>query len=304
MTILNNTSDGLHPELIVLFRAIAYFKSIAYEDLLNLCLPKIMGENDDAVKIRLRGSLNNWIKLGLFKREGDNVELNERFDKIKKSDIDSYTNELPNIALEFVCLSKNSTPIWDDGSNQGASGDFIRAASWLLAQDIYTFPTKWEDVESMAAKQSMKQSPIIQNDFRWGNLRFWMRYFGLATGESSSFKIDPTAAIKSQLKSTFGTNKELPAKDFLMSLSNKLPILDFGEYRNEVEKNLNDRVWRKLNSNELSQSISFGLRRLELKGAIQLRGKSDTGSSYRLTGSDHRPWTGFESVVWDKKYES
>lgn len=304
MTLLNNTNDGLHPELIVLFRVVAYFKSIAYEDLLNLCLPKIMGESDDSVKIRLRGSLNNWIKLGLFKRDGDNVELNDRFGKIKKSDIDFYTNELPNIALEFVCLAKNATPIWDDGNNQGASGDFIRAASWLLAQDIYTFPTKWEDVESMAAKQSMKQSPIIQNDFRWGNLRFWMRYFGLATGESSSFMIDPTAAIRSQLKSIFGTSKELPAKDFLMSLSNKLPILDFGEYRTEVEKNLNDSVWRKLNSNELSQSISFGLRRLELKGTIQLRGKSDTGSSYRLIGNGHRQWTGFESVVWDKKYES
>jgi hypothetical protein len=301
MTLLNNTNDGLHPELIVLFRAIAYFNPIAYEDLVNLCLPKIMGENDESTKTRMRGSLNNWIGLGLFKRNGDKVELNDRFGKIKKSDIDTYTNELPNIALEFVCLSKNANPIWDESNNQGSSGDFVRAASWLLAQDIYTFPTKWEDVESMAAKQSMMQSPIIQNDSRWSNLRFWMRYFGLATGESSSFKIDPTAAIKSQLKSIFGNNKVLPAKDFLMSLSNKLPILDLGEYRKGVEKNLNESVWRKLNSNELSQSISFGLRRLELKGAIQLRGKADTGSSYRLIGRDHHQRSGFESVVWDKK---
>jgi hypothetical protein len=128
-----------------------------------------------------------------------------------------------------------------------------------------------------------------------------MRYFGLATGESSSFKIDPTLAIKHRLKSIFGNSKELPAKDFLVSLSEKLPVLDFGIYRNEVEKNLNDSVWRKLNPNELSQSLSFALKRLELNGNIQLRGKSDTGSSYRLTGRDHRQWTGFETVVWDKK---
>ena len=86
-----------------------------------------------------------------------------------------------------------------------------------------------------------------------------------------------------------------------MILSEKLPILDFGEYRNEVEKNLKSTEWRKQNTNELSQSLSFALRRLELKGVIQLRGKSDTGSSYRLTASDHRQWSGFESVVWDKK---
>jgi hypothetical protein len=301
MTLLNNANDGLHPELIVLFRTIAYFKNIAYEDLLSLCLPKIMGENDDTVKIRLRGSLNNWIKLGLFERSGDNVQLNVRFEKIKKSDIDIYTYELPQIALEFVCQPKNATPIWEDSSSQGVTADFIRAASWLLSQDIYTFPTTWADVGSLSAKQSLNPAPIIQNDFRWGSLRFWMRYFGLATGESSSFKIDPTTAVKYQLKQIFGNNKELPAKDFLMSLSEKLPILDFGEYRNQVEKNLNDNVWRRLNNNELSQSLSFALRRLELNGNIQLRGKSDTGSSYRLMGSDYRPWAGFESVSWDKK---
>lgn len=301
MTLLNNANDGLHPELIVLFRTVAYFKIIAYEDLLSLCLPKIMGENDDTVKTRLRGSLNNWIKLGLFERSGDNVQLNARFEKVKKSDIDLHTYELPQIALEFVCQPKNATPIWEDSSIQGLTADFVRAASWLLSQDIYTFPTTWSDVGSLSAKQSLNPAPIIQNDFRWGSLRFWMRYFGLATGESSSFKIDPTAAVKHQLKQIFGNNKELPAKDFLMSLSEKLPILDFGEYRNQVEKNLNDNVWRKLNSNELSQSLSFALRRLELNGNIQLRGKSDTGSSYRLMGSDYRPWAGFETVSWDKR---
>lgn len=301
MTLLNNANDGLHPELIVLFRTVAYFKNIAYEDLLSLCLPKIMGESDDTVKTRLRGSLNNWIKLGLFERSGDNVQLNARFEKVKKSDIDLYTYELPQIALEFVCLPKNATPIWDDSNNQGLTADFIRAASWLLSQDIYTFPTTWAEVGSLSAKQSLNPAPIILNDFRWGSLRFWMRYFGLATGESSSFKIDPTTAIKFQLKQIFGNNKELPAKDFLVSLSEKLPILDFGEYRNQVEKNLNDNVWRRLNNNELSQSLSFALRRLDLNGNIQLRGKSDTGSSYRLTGSDYRLWAGFETVSWDKR---
>jgi len=301
MTLLNNASDGLHPDLIILFRTIAYFKSISYEDLFSLCLPKIKGEGDDIVKARLRGSINNWIKIGLFERSGENVQLNVQFEKIKKSDIDNYTNALPQIALEFVCQSKNAKPILEDSSSQGLTADFIRGASWVLSQDIYTFPTKWEDVNPLLAKQSLNPAPIIQTDFRWGSLRFWMRYFGLATGESSSFKIDPTIAIKYQLKQIFGNNKELPAKDFLMSLSEKLPILDFGEYRNEIEKNLNDRVWTKLNNNELSQSLSFALRRLELNGNIQLRGKSDTGSSYRLMGNNYRPWAGFETVSWDKR---
>jgi hypothetical protein len=303
MTILNNANDGLHPELIVLFRTIAFFKSIPYEDLLNLCLPKIMSENDESIRTRMRGSLNNWIKIGLFKRNGDNVELLDPLKRIEKSDIDTYTSELPRIAMELVCLPKNATPMWDNTSNQGVSADFVLGASWVLTQDIYNFPTAWGEVESLVNEQSIGEIKSIQSDFRWGNLRFWMRYFGLATGESSSFRIDPTSAIKCRLKSIFGSSKELPAKEFFVSLSEKLPVLDFGEYRNEVEKNLNENRWRKLNPNELSQSLSFALKRLELSGDIQLRGKSDTGSSYRLTARDYRQWTGFESVVWGKNYE-
>jgi hypothetical protein len=303
MTLLNNASDGLHTDLIILFRTVAYFKTIAYEDLLKLCQPEIIvkdDKNDETLK-RLRGSLNNWIKLGLFDRSGDNVQLNKSFEKIKKLEIDTITNELSQLALDLVFLPKNATPIFEESNIQGVSGDFIRGASWVLAQDIYSFPTAWAEVESLLNKQSLGAMPIIQSDLRWSSLRFWMRYFGLATGESSSFKIDPTLAIKHRLKSIFGSNKELPVNDFLMSLSEKLPILDFGEYRNEVEKNLNDSIWRKLNPNELSQSLSFALKRLELNGNIHLRGKSDTGSSYRLTGGNHRQWTGFETVVWDNR---
>ena len=109
--------------------------------------------------------------------------------------------------------------------------------------------------------------------------------------------------FQSRLKEIFGGNKELLAKDFLVLLSEKLPILDFGKYRKEIEDKLSTSVWRKPGTNELSQSLSFGLRRLEFKGAIQLRGKSDTGSSYRLIGSNNQELVNFETVTWNKNYE-
>ena len=302
MTLLNNTTDGLHPELIVLFRTVAHFKSIGYEELVNLCLPKIAAKNDANIRSRLRGALNTWIKLGLFIRNDDEIKLSNPFDNIKKSDVDAATRNLPKIALDFVLITENALPLWGETVNQGPSADFIRGSSWLLTQDIYTLPTSFSDIDPLTATQSSNLM-ILGNDTRWTNLRFWMRYFGLATGGSSHFQVDPTTAIQSRLKDIFGNNKELPAKDFLLLLSDKLPIIDFGKYRKEIENNLATSVWRKPIANELSQSLSFGLRRLEFKGAIQLRGKSDTGSSYRLIGSNNHEWVGFETVVWNKNYD-
>ena len=302
MTILNNTTDGLHPELIVLFKTVAHFKSIEYEDLVNLCLPKIAVKNDTQIRSRLRGALNTWIKLGLFNRIDDAIKLSNPFENIKKSEIDRATRELPKVALDFALITENTLPLWGVTANQGPTADFIRGSSWLLTQDIYTLPTSFSDIDPLTATQS-SNFMILGNDTRWTNLRFWMRYFGLATGGSSYFQVDPTIAIQSRLKEIFGDNKELPAKDFLILLSEKLPILDFGKYRKEIEDKLATSVWRKPIANELSQSLSFGLRRLEFKGAIQLRGKSDTGSSYKLIGSNNHEWVSFETVAWNKNYE-
>ena len=51
----------------------------------------------------------------------------------------------------------------------------------------------------------------------------------------------------------------------------------------------------------LNGTTTFDTLKKDYGSGIQLRGKSDTGSSYRLTGREHRQWTGFETVVWDKK---
>jgi hypothetical protein len=305
MKLLNNSMRGLQSELIVLFRTIARFKSVPYEDILDWCAPKTIVKDQR----RIRGALRIWIAIGLFNRDGDSVKLNDQLENIKKSNIDFYTSQLPKIALELLCSREQAYPIWsddddddDDDSSSGNSGDFIRGASWMLAQDIYTFPTKatFSNVGALMVRQAQSKT-ILRQDFRYNSLRHWMLYFGLTTGTGEHLKIDPTTAIESQLDSIFGNNKELPAKNFLASLSSKLPILDFGEYRQEVEKNLKDDALRRLNPNEVSQSLSFALKRLDLKGAIKLRGLSDTSSSYRLLGQDYRHWSNFEAVARGKK---
>ncbi|MDR4515831.1 MAG: hypothetical protein MRK00_00280 [Nitrosomonas sp.] len=296
MTILNNTSDGLHPELIVLFRTVAYLGKVDADDLLQICFPDII--SDTSVSTRLRGALLRWTQLGLFTEKDNCISLDDRFAKFKKDDLDNFTSKLPTFCRSLILEEKNAFPFW--GESAAPAGDFVRGIAWLLAQDLYTLPTTWSGgAENLENLQVTGDKKIVQNDTRWTNLRFWARYLGFASGDSASFQIDPTVAIRDELPLIFETQHELSANDFLTALSTQLPIFDKGVYRSEIESNLNTANWRKPSDGHLSMSLSFALRRLDLNGEIKLKGRADTGSSLRLTGRMYRTWIGFESVVWN-----
>lgn len=295
MTILNNTSDGLHPELIVLFRAVAYLEKVEAEELIRICFPGAV--SDSSVLARLRGALSRWTELGLFVESEGFIQLDGSFVKGKKESLDDFTNRLPSFCRRLVLEEKNALPLWGDSAALAA--DFIRGISWLLAQDIYASPMPWDGGgESLLSKQVVGEKTIFQNGTRWTNIRFWARYFGFATGDGGSFQIDPTLAIRDELPFLFGEVRELPAKDFIDALNTRLPILDYGVYRQEVEGILSATTWRKPSEGHLSMSLSFALRRLDLDATIKLAGKADAGSSFRLTGKNYRTWIGFESVIW------
>ena len=191
---------------------------------------------------------------------------------------------------------QNCHPLW--GINPGISADFVRGSAWLLAQNIYGFPSARSGVEPIEVAQMGEDSAIFTNDVRWNGIRFWMRYLGFATGDSGSFQIDPTLAVRAELKSIFKSPSAIPAREFLDLLAIRLPILDFGVHRKEVEDSLNSARWRKPEPGHISMSLSLALRRLVLDNVIGLEGKADTGSSYRLTGMNYRTWGGFEAIRW------
>jgi len=313
MTIINHTSDGLYPEVIALFRAVAYTKQITPENLITVCFPPIEKASEDEIKNkkkemrgRLSGALSRWTELGLFTEADGKVQLQEQFSARRKESIDMLTERLPSFCRQLILQDDFCIPLWGES---GLTSDFARGVAWILAQDIYKFPSIW-NVEKGSGKpldplkyveilqNHQCSATVIQNGNRWNDLRFWTRYLGFASGDSATFQIDPTVAVREALPSIFGAHKELPAKDFLLALASRLPVLDFGNYRKEVENALNETYWRKPSEGHLSMSLSFALRRLDLEKTIRLLGKADTGSSYRLTGRNYRTWLGFETVAW------
>lgn len=292
MTIVNPPNDGLYPELISLYRAIAYSGKIDMNAIIDLCTPGTQG-----YKNRLRGTLRRWTTLGLFELEEEQVQISKRFIKKQKESIDELTSRLPSVCRALVFEPSNCLPLW--GESAGVAADFVRGAAWLLAQNSYNFPTTWENyAEDIHNEQFRKGEKLVENNARWTGLRFWMRYLGFATGDNDSFQIDPTIAIKEELPLIFGNRFDLSANEFIMALAFKLPVLDYGQYRQLVEDELNHTYWRQPEKVHLSISLSLALRRLALDNTIRLEGRADAGTSYRLTDRNYRTWLGFESVSW------
>lgn len=295
MTILNHTNDGLYPELIAIFRLVSHLGTANRDECIDSCNPEVHKE----APTRLRGALTRWSALGLFQTEDENVRINDRFKRKRGESLNAHSARLPIACRSLVFEESNCLPLW--GETTGIAGDFVRGAAWLLAQDIYGLPESFDNaIENIQNEQTAPNTniKIIQNGNRWNDLRFWMRYLGFATGDSSSFQVDPTIAVKAELPSIFGTRSDLPAQEFITTLASRLPILDYGQYRQAVEKVLNPTAWRPPANGHLSMSLSLTLRRLALDNVIRLEGKADAGTSYRLTGRGYRTWLGFESVRW------
>ena len=252
MTILNATNDGLYPELISIFRAVAHYGSVDRNSVIELCTRGIQGD-----PARLRLVLKRWTDLGLFEMKAESIKIAEQFGKKKRGErIDEITARLPTVCRTIILNAHNCIPLWGDSS--GIASDFVSGTAWLLAQDIYELPKVWvggvEDLQNAQIASDMK---IIENDTRWNPLRYWMRYLGFATGDGTAFQLDPTIAIKAELPMIFGDRSDLSAHDFITALASRLPVLDFGQYRKLVENVLSKECWRQPDKIHLSMSLSF-----------------------------------------------
>lgn len=290
MTVLNYASDGNYPELIALFRATAALAPISAADLIEACCA---GQVKDDT--RLRGALSRWTDFGLFSRsDADVVSLAEQIDRRRSESVDSLTSRLPELCRKMVLATEKAAPLW--GESAGISADFSRGCAWLLCQDIYRFPSAWTEVEPIEIEQVQDGVEIIRNDVRWNGLRFWMRYLGFATGDSTNFQIDPTGAVRAALQAVLGKTGELPARQFRSQLSQELPVLDGGEYRQDVETMLRDGAWPRPPVGQLSTSLSFALKRLQLGRVLEFDNRADAGSGLVLSGRQMRPWGRFTHV--------
>ncbi len=284
MTILNTASDGFFNVLIVLHRTVVRDGPLDRDQLLGRCKT-----DPDADDQRLRQTLLRWTQLGLF-QEHDN--------KITLAPGDRYPERLPARCRELLFREDNNQSFWDSEGTRAA--DFTRALSFVLAQDIYM-----ADFETFGSIQALEQLQVpeqgrrvFQNNVRWNGLRFWGDYLGFFWIDHRRWP-DPTAAVREELPVVFGNAQDHPAAEFVRQLAERLPVLDGGRWRVEVEQALDPAAWhRPAQDNLLSTSLSRALWRLAQPGGpIRLEARSDAIEGRILQGVGGRHWRTFTHVL-------
>jgi len=303
MTILNLQSDGLPPVLITLALTVAKEREISRDNLIDMCSPPSDisrdREGETSPSARVRATLKRWTSFGLFEDADGKIKL--KFAPTRAETSESFEQRLPGICTNLLLQSELALPLWPHESvvsedNIGRSADLCRGLSWCLAQDIYDLPSACKDVDALVRSQIEVGRFVFLNDTRWTGLRSWARYLGFATGTGTGFIFDPTIVVRAHLKDVIQVKESLVAVEFVSRLAARIPVLDTGIYRTEVEQALRTQTWRAPDTDHLSSSLSIALRRLQKQGTIALESMADAGSRLALTGQFGRTWQDFTHV--------
>ncbi|MYZ42455.1 protein DpdG [Schauerella aestuarii] len=303
MTILNRENDGLPSILLTLAVTVAREKAISRDDLLSICVPFSPSDRDSDkrkdLSSRASGTLIRWTALGLFVEEGGKFRL--AIEPKRGESTQSFSDRLPTVCRRLVLDRDQGNPLWPAGGRiseegTGVTADFCRGLAWCLSQDIYSLPSSYGELESHITEQVKPGRFVFLNDTRWPGLRDWARFLGFATGDDTGFFFDPTEAVRSELTELTKSKESLTAAEFVARLSRRLPVLDKGLYRIEMEEALKPEKWTAPPLGYLSTSLSFALRRLQKQGVLGLATLADAESQLTLTRQGGRAWESFTHV--------
>ncbi len=295
MSILNIYSDGIYNVLISIYKVLDKYGTKTKDELKSLLSPGLISDR------QVVNTLNRWIQLGLFAEDKECVCIQEEYTRDKDETLDAFISRFPFILRHLIFSKENNINFWDSAGL--ASADFTRGISWLLAQDVYTFSTSSHAVvQSVEISQLSDPSQrLLQNDTRWNGLCHWAIYLGFAWS-GRNLIIDPTVALRESLPSVFQKSNVQAVSNFLKTLSQILPVLDFGAYRQDVENALNPASWLKPPKFHLSTSLSRAIKRLEVSGDISLEYRSDAGEAYHFLRQKGEEWgRPFTHIAWNCK---
>lgn len=274
MSLLNKASDGIATVLIAIYRTLSVYGPQTEDDLIALVAPpNLLGDGKaDMVK----KTLNRWELLGFFETD---AKSKLRLSTLIPTYSPSNDDALRSAILELVLRERNNTRVLRvDGDEEETAerfsdaSDLTRAASWMLAQDPYTFPDSLDDAERLQSEQRFESAFV--NITRWSSFREWTVFLGLATTTAGRIVPNPAVAVRTALADIMGERAEMPINSILDDLAAVLPVLDGGRYRLEVHAQTGN-PWRDPAAHEISPSLSAALMTLEATKDIRLAYRSD-----------------------------
>jgi hypothetical protein len=222
-------------------------------------------EQDDKKAVgkdRVRKTVNECLRLGLFAQEGEDIVLHPDLPK-ETRDMGTGEDCLPLTIARLVLNADNE-----------ANHDLCSAIAWYLTLDAYAPPGSWAEVERILIDTGMKET-VKLGDVRYHMLEDWLSYLGFGwahTPGEPRLVPDPTVHLRWRLPELFpGPDRE--AMPVVMSrLTALCPVLEGGVFRTRLGGAAAEPA------NRLSTATALAWLRLRDEGKVELHHESDTAT--------------------------
>lgn len=283
MAIINNAQAGSQINLLCMIYRILNRNNgkLSVDELLALCRPDNLSDTKEAEK-RFPKNVEFWMQ-----PEHQLWYENEE-SKLTLSTLTKNSSPLPkdianvvNTTL-FKSINKN---ICDEDNDEGNDTKvFFRCLACILASERFVFSEHSRIDKTTLSNLFADYLPFNKppNDSNEKLTLIEYGYFlGFLEKQGNGYLVDPTRAILGVLPEVF-PDDQLSICQFIEFLGEKLPVLDSGIYRKNVEKEMTKHSWKKHIDSHLSKSLSHALFRLSRLKKIRFLTASDDTEALSL----------------------
>jgi hypothetical protein len=287
MTLLNRSSNGHVPSMVVLWRTARVFGPLPRAKLEALCRPRV--KPDDS---RMPATFTTWRSLGMFvEGEGELVRLAPPFCTIDEGD----TEALRTAVLDLLLRPDNNPALLtvdlSEEAEASRASDLVRVASWALAQDPYRLAS-WS--QGRALEQARAQGiDLFRGDGRWPSFQEWAYFVGLGVMSRHGLVMTPARAIREVLNGeqprvALTATEDVLLSTFLEDIAKAIPVVDGGTYRVQIDDVLR-RTNHGLDAHQVSPCLALALLQLHHEEEIELSDRpGDVATRLSLLGREGR----------------
>ena len=278
MALINNAHAGSQINLLcMIYRVIARNSGkYSVDEISRTCAPGNLAALPDHIK-RFPENLRFWMHEAhqLWKdNESNKLELT----RVASGDSPQAIAAVVNDAL----FAQKIDDIFGGDAND--TEGLFRSLGCLLASDRFVL-----DSEQTITKASLEQFFVdclpghIPNDSEKVVVSRYGHFLGfLEVATTGEYLVDPTRAVREVLGRVFCDKNRLSVNEFLSRLSGALPLLDRGNYREQVENKMIGPVSSDKGTRLISKSLSLALERLTFSGVLNVEGDSDDPDACEL----------------------
>lgn len=208
----------------------------------------------------------------------------------------SWSGAVPNDYPAF-CQELRKSVLADDQQDgvadpqdQRGSRDLLRGLAWFLTKDPVSEVWTLREAFLDPTAGTDDATRIFVNDTRWNGFRYWAESLGVATASvitrdsgSPGLVCNATVAVGETLKIAFSAGANVPARQVVNALRERIPVLPGGQ--------ISAALGHVVSTAFLDRATSYALLACEDRGWIDLSSRADARDVVQfadLDGQGHR----------------